>query len=102
MRRRAWTASPGCRREADISLFTRIALAAYFIEAGLILVVAPWSAFWDRNIFASYVPALEPFLASPFVRGAVTGIGAMTAFAGLAELAGIFTAREGPSGTTST
>jgi hypothetical protein len=50
-------------------------------------VVAPWSAFWFRNVFAQY-PAVAHLLANVYVRGAVTGIGLMTALAGLAELAG--------------
>lgn len=82
-----------CRPEADISLFTRTLFAVYFIEAGLILIVAPWSAFWERNVFAEYFPVLQPLLASPFVRGAVSGIGAVTVLAGLAELAGLFGAQ---------
>ena len=32
---------------------TRVLFAAYLLEAGLILIVAPWSAFWDRNFFAT-------------------------------------------------
>ena len=90
---------PACRREADISFFTRVLFAAYFIESGLILVVAPWSPFWERNVFAEYLPALAPFLDSPFVRGAVSGIGAITALAGLAEVGGLFAARRPPDGT---
>ena len=49
-------ASRVCRPEADISFLTRILFAAYFLEAGLILVVAPWSGFWDRNLFLSLHP----------------------------------------------
>ena len=63
--------------------------AAYFLEAGFILVVAPWSAFWEHNRFAEAWPALEAFLASPYARGAVTGVGVITAVAGLAELASV-------------
>jgi hypothetical protein len=76
-----------------ISFFTRILFAAYFLEAGFILVVAPWSGFWERNFFAASAPALQPWLHSPFVRGAVSGIGAVTALAGLAELGGILSLR---------
>lgn len=89
----AWTASRGCRPEADISFLARILFAAYFLEAGLILIVAPWSALWDRNFFTSYYPPLQQLLASPFARGAVSGIGAITAAAGLAELGGIVMSR---------
>lgn len=56
----------------------------------MILIVAPWSPFWDRNFFAASLPLLERFIGNPFVRGAVSGIGGVTALAGLAELAGIF------------
>jgi hypothetical protein len=58
----------------------------------LILIVAPWSAFWDRNAFAQ-AEMVRPFLESPFVRGGVSGIGLITAVAGLAELAAAFRRR---------
>lgn len=77
-----------------ISFFTRVLFAAYFLEAGFILVVAPWSGFWDRNFFAAHSPALQPWLDSPFVRGAVSGIGGVTAIAGLAELGGLLASRK--------
>ena len=82
-----------------ISFLTRILFAAYFLEAGLILIVAPWTAFWERNFFAASLPAIAPLLSSPFVRGGISGIGAITALAGLAELGGLFgsrRARENP------
>ena len=56
------------------------------------LLVAPWSPFWFRNVFAQY-PLVADLLANPFVRGGVSGIGLITALAGLAELAGVFTQR---------
>jgi hypothetical protein len=60
--------------------------AAYFLEAGLLLIVIPWSGFWDRNIFASFIPGIGRLLANPFVRGAVSGVGVITTLAGVAEL----------------
>ena len=77
-----------------IAFFTRVLFAAYFLEAGFILVVAPWSGFWERNFFAASAPALQPWLDSPFVRGAVSGIGGVTAIAGLAELGGLLALRK--------
>lgn len=67
--------------------------AAYFLEAGLILIVAPWSAFWDRNFFASTLPVIERIVASPYARGAVSGVGLVTLLAGLAELGAAFASR---------
>lgn len=49
--------------------------------------------FWDRNFFAGSVPIVETLASSPFVRGAVSGIGTITAAAGLAELFGAFGSR---------
>ena len=65
--------------------------ALYFLEAGLVLIVAPWSTFWDRNVFAQF-----PFVSNEFFRGAVSGVGVITAAAGLAELAGAFRRRRQP------
>ena len=94
MCRPASIAWPACKPEADISFLTRILFAAYFLEAGLILVVAPWSGFWDRNLFLGVIPSLEEVLASPFTRGAVSGVGAITVLAGLAELSGVLAMRQ--------
>ena len=69
---------------------TRLIFAAYFIEAGLVLIVVPWSGFWERNALTSILPASRAWLASPFLRGAVTGVGLITAGAGLLELASAF------------
>jgi hypothetical protein len=88
------TDSHACRLEADISIFTRLLFAAYFLEAGLILVVTPWMSFWDQNAFVEAFPAVREALASPFARGAVSGIGAITAIAGIAELASAIISRQ--------
>lgn len=77
-----------------ISSLSRILFAAYFLEAGFVLIVAPWkAAFWDHNFFIDRLPFFESVLGNVFVRGAVSGIGGLTALAGLAELASLFGAR---------
>jgi hypothetical protein len=77
-----------------ISVISRVLFAAYFLEAGFVLIVAPWkTAFWDRNFFIERLPMLESLLSNVFVRGAVSGIGGLTTLAGLAELAGLFVRR---------
>jgi hypothetical protein len=67
---------------------------AFFLEVGLLLVVLPWSGFWDRNYFVLAWPGLRPFITNNFVRGAVTGLGVVNLFAGLADLALLFAVRE--------
>lgn len=79
--------------EAAIRFFSRLLIAAYLIEAGVLLVLAPWSGLWERNYFAAAVPALGVWMASAYVRGAVTGVGVITALGGLRDLVSAFTLR---------
>jgi hypothetical protein len=55
--------------------------------------MAPWTSLWDQNFFADAVPALGDLMANQFVRGGVTGIGVVTAIAGLRDLTGAVLAR---------
>ena len=71
-------------------------MAAYLVEAGIILIVGPWSTPWDRNYFAFYVPPLGDLMSSEYVRGAVTGVGVVTIVAGLRELTAAFLTRSTP------
>jgi hypothetical protein len=59
----------------------------------LILIVAPWSVFWQQNFFADVLPGIQAFIRNNFVRGAVSGVGLVTVLAGLAELAGVLVSR---------
>jgi hypothetical protein len=76
----------------------RLLRSALFLEFGFVLIVVPWSAYWDRNYFAALVPQLHPFLTNNFVRGAVTGLGVVNALAGCFELLSMYAARStGPA-----
>jgi hypothetical protein len=72
-------------------------VAAYLIEAGVLLVLAPWSALWQRNYFAAHMPLLGQWMMSPYVKGAVTGIGLITALGGLRDLVSAFMLRQSPN-----
>lgn len=69
---------------------------ALFLEVGLLLVVLPWSAFWEQNYFADAWPTLRAIVTNNFVRGAVSGLGVVNLVAGFADLAVVLTAREPP------
>jgi hypothetical protein len=58
----------------------------YFLETGLLLLVVPWSVFWERNLFAERMPQLRVVLFDNFVRGAISGIGLVCLGAAVAEL----------------
>jgi hypothetical protein len=65
---------------------TRLLVAVYFIETGLLLMVSPWTQWWYRNYFADSVPAIRWFLMSSNAWMIVVGTGAVTALAGAADL----------------
>lgn len=73
-------------------MFSRLLLIVYFIEAGLLLVVVPWSEFWDRNAFVQS-PAWTELARSGFVRGAVSGVGLLLLCAGLIEITTLIAGR---------
>ncbi len=70
----------------------RLLLAAFFIEAGFVLIVAPWSAFWTENYFLRF-RVVESIAMSAYVRGAISGIGVLNVAAAVAELYGFLAER---------
>ena len=64
----------------------RLLLTAFFIETGLVLLLAPWSEFWDRNYFAQGMPFVHALMINNFVRGAVSGLGVVNVAAALGEM----------------
>lgn len=71
----------------------RLVLVVFFLEVGLVLTLAPWSAYWDRNYFAETAPVVHAIITNNFVRGAVTGLGLVNICAAVADLVGLFMTR---------
>lgn len=46
-------------------------------ELGVLLVLVPWSSFWQYNGLLQRYPDLIPIMLSPYVRGAVSGLGVL-------------------------
>lgn len=69
--------------------FSRFLSFVYLLEAGLLLLVVPWTVFWERNYFleGTLVGAL---LTPHAVRGAISGIGLVCLAAAVAELRGLW------------
>ena len=65
----------------------RLILIVFYVEVGLVLAVVPWSAYWERNYFAQMSPAVNALVTNNYIRGGVTGLGAVNLFAALADLA---------------
>lgn len=66
----------------------RLLYAAYFLEVGLLLIVLPWTTFWDRNYLFDLVPHVRGWLLNSYARGAVSGLGLLNVGVGLLEIGG--------------
>ena len=62
-------------------------MIVYLLETGLVLIVAPWSTFWERNWLVEISPLLDVVMRRSAVRGAVSGVGVVNLCAGVWELA---------------
>jgi hypothetical protein len=71
----------------------RLVYTVFFLEAGFVLIVVPWLAFWDRNYFAELVPAVQAVITNNFVRGAVSGLGVINLMVGLGDLVSLLAGR---------
>lgn len=60
----------------------------------MLLLLIPWTAFWDRNYFTQAWPVVHEVMTSAWTRGAVSGLGLVNVYAALAELADLFTTRD--------
>lgn len=55
------------------------------LELGLLLLVLPWTPVWSGNYFVQHVTAWH-WMLSPYVRGAVSGLGLMNLWLGTGEV----------------
>jgi hypothetical protein len=73
----------------------RLLYAAYFLEVGLLLVVLPWTTFWDRNYLFEASRVVQAWAENYYIRGAVSGLGLLNLGIGFAEVAGAVSERLG-------
>jgi hypothetical protein len=50
-------------------------LLLIWLELGLVLILVPWSEFWELNYFLYQYPALGFLLKNAYLRGAISGLG---------------------------
>ena len=65
---------PGSVRARGV---VRIVFILFCLEVGLILLLLPWTLLWDNNFFLTLSPAWSRFWLNSYVRGAVSGLGAV-------------------------
>ena len=54
-------------------------------QIGVILVRIPWKSAWTENSLLGAYPAVQHWIGSYFVRGAVTGLGLLNLWIGVRE-----------------
>jgi hypothetical protein len=74
-------------------MFRRLLYVAYFLEVGLLLVLVPWSAFWERNYFVAMYPPLLQMLRNNYIRGGVSGLGVVNLLVGFHDLSDLLMTR---------
>jgi len=63
-----------------------VLVVTFCLEIGCFLVFFPWTRFWDTNYFAGLAPALRIYWNNDYVRGAVSGLGAINLYIAMAEI----------------
>jgi hypothetical protein len=58
----------------------------FCLEIGFFLMVFPWTEAWDNNYFSSAFPAWHRYWDNLYVRGAVSGIGAVNLYISFIEI----------------
>lgn len=74
--------------ESRSSRALQVVLGFYFLEAGLFLILAPWSRLWMHRVVLPAPSSIEPLLASSSFRGFVAGLGVLHLFLASRELLG--------------
>jgi hypothetical protein len=59
--------------------------AAIAFEVGIFLIVFPWMDPWPHNYFVTAIPEWRNFWISPYVRGAISGLGVVNVILSLSE-----------------
>lgn len=80
---------------------TRLFIAVYLVEAGLILTAAPWTEWWRFNYFADLLPWLRALMSTQGMRTLVVVVGLVTVTVGLVDLWSALAARFGRRQPTS-
>jgi hypothetical protein len=63
-----------------------VVFITYCLEIGLYLLIVPWTESWDGNYFSGLLPQVKPYWDNLYVRGAVSGLGAVNLYISLVEI----------------
>ncbi len=78
-------APPPKRRRVWAQRVWLVVFVLFCLEVGIILVWCPWTKIWSENSILLSYPTLRGFLMLSFVRGAISGLGLVNIWMGIAE-----------------
>ncbi len=62
----------------------------FCLELGLFLVIYPWTSEWEQNLFSTLltlqVPGWNDWWQSPYLRGALSGLGFLDLYISIGEI----------------
>jgi hypothetical protein len=58
----------------------------FCLEVGVVLLVFPWSDYWDNNFFATWLPKFHELWGNSYLRGGVSGLGVVNIAIAFGEL----------------
>lgn len=58
----------------------------FCLEIGVVLLVFPWSEYWDNNFFSNLIPVVRKLWDNSYLRGAVSGLGIVNIYISFSEL----------------
>ena len=75
--------SPFAQQSWGGSRFGIVFYVLLCVEIGAFLLVVPWSPAWERTLWLRYLPAGRFFYLSPYLRGAISGLGLINLWLGV-------------------
>lgn len=63
-----------------------VVLVTFCLEIGLFLAIFPWTQYWHANYFAALLPGWQRYWDNDYLRGAVSGLGALNLYIALMEI----------------
>jgi len=63
-----------------------VVFITFCLEIGLYLLIVPWTDSWDGNYFSNVLPQMKACWDNLYLRGAVSGMGAVNLYISLVEI----------------
>lgn len=84
------TAAPQKRPDSPAPVWLQrlsiVILVVFCFYVGLLMLVLPWTRYWNENHFLLTVPGLAQLMNSGITRGVISGLGLLDFWIGISEI----------------